>query len=136
MIAPFVLILVGMNLAVPVRCYETPADWQAHRIEMAAAGTPIKAGAGAYLHPRRFFPDSVYVALSPQACRSVRKAETYGGWILGHEFGHVDQDINGRPFSEPEADRFGDRNGPRWQRRLARYFKIKPKHTAVVTIGP
>jgi hypothetical protein len=119
----FVVILAVLQLAVPVRCYSSEPAF------VAAGGV----GADAFYMPGEF------VALSPNACREVRRPSLRGAWVLGHELAHVWQYRVGRSFDEGEADRLADRSAPGLLRRLERAFgrrAVVVRPDRPVVLGP
>ncbi len=120
----FILILIGLNIGVPVRCYEDPQDWKENKIEVGAIYNAV-----AYYNS-----GEEYIALGPTACYNVRRPTIYGAFILGHELTHVMQDRNGTPFDEEEADSNAKRFSLGWLHKLERYFKREA--APLVILGP
>ena len=120
----FILILIGLNIGVPVRCYEDPQDWKANKAEVGAIYNAV-----AYYNS-----GEEYIALGPLACREIRRPTIYGAFILGHELTHVFQDHNGTAFDEEEADSNGRRFSLGWLHKLEKYFKRQAP--PVVTLEP
>lgn len=118
----FALILVGLQLAVPVRCYETPAAWRA---QLAAVRTPAAA---AY-----YDPAAQHIALSPLVCRQVREPSLEGAEVLAHELAHRWQHTTGRAFDEAQADRIAAWAAPGLLRRLEQL--LHRRAPAVVELG-
>lgn len=110
---PFVVILAALQLAVPVRCYETPAAWRA---QLAHVQMPPVV---AYYDPTGPTP---HIALGAWACRQVRTPTLEGATVLAHELAHAWQHSSGRMFDEREADSIGAWAGPGILRRLERFF--------------
>lgn len=129
-----VFILAGLQLPVPVRCYQTPAAWQAAK-EAALVTIPLAAYYVPRDHPLAVSADGPYIALSPRSCRDVRHANDAGAYVLGHELHHYRQDKTGQPFCEDEADRAGWRNLHRWKARLRAHFRL-PAPAAAVRLAP
>jgi hypothetical protein len=95
----FVIILAALQLAVPVRCYQT---------EQAYAMPATDA----------YYSTDRYIALAPDTCKQVRRPTLYGAFVLAHELAHLWQDQSGRSFNEREADRIGWWAAPGLLRRL------------------
>src|SRR6187551_2962814 len=93
----FILILVGLQLGVPVRCYEAPQDWKAVKAEVLTDPRAV-----AFYNPN----ETPYIALGPRVCKEVRTPTFNGAFVLAHELGHMMQDRNDTPFSEEEADQY------------------------------
>ena len=132
----FVVILAALQLAVPVRCYGTPAAWEAHKAEALAPTI-----AAAFYVPEQSQTAAVaggsYIALGPRACAAVRSASAWGAFVIGHELAHRRQDVTGRSFDESEADRLGERDQAWWQRRLRAFFRLPPDPPVVrLAAGP
>jgi hypothetical protein len=117
----FVVILAALQLAVPIRCYQTDA---------------------AYAMPatHAYYATSGYIALSPDTCRQVRRPTLWGAYILGHELAHLWQDTNGRALNEREADRIGWWAAPGLLRRLVavtgRAAAVMPSPDTPVRLTP
>lgn len=121
----YVLILVALQLAVPVRCYQTETAWQERGADLGFTQPAwTKRYAAYYLGDTEVEP--AHIALGPQACWHVRHATEWGAFVMGHEFAHRWQDVTGRPSDEREADRIGVARQGWWQRRLAAFFRVPP----------
>lgn len=114
----FILILVGLNLGVPVRCYEDKPAWRANKAEIQVVPNAV-----AYYNP---IPEP-YIALGPLVCRNVLKPNLDGAWVLAHELEHHAQWMERRPFNEEEADEVGYAKMYSLLRKLERFFGIKPR---------
>ena len=124
MITPFIYILVGLNIGVPVRCYGNEVEWKAQKAEVQALSNAV-----AYYHT-----GEDYIALGPFACKEVRRPTMYGAYVLVHELTHVRQDKNGTAFSEDEADDNARRFSPGWLHKLEKFYKRKAQ--SPVTLAP
>ena len=120
----FVLILAALQLATPVRCYETPAAWRA---QLTAVQMPTVV---AYYDPT----GSPHIALGPLVCRQVRTPTLDGANVLAHELAHAWQHQTGGVFDEREADRVADRTAAGLLRRLERLFNRRAP--AAVVLSP
>lgn len=123
---PYILILVGLHIGVPVRCYEDAQDWKQEK-----AIVQTVQGAVAFYNSD---DNGKYIALGPWACKSVRTPTLGGAWVLGHEITHMWQDRNGTPFDEDEADSNGRRYSLVWLKRLEKFFDRKA--APLVTLEP
>lgn len=119
----FVLILAALQLAVPVRCYQTDAAWRA---QTGAMGIPVVAG---YYDPRQ-----PHIGLSPAGCRAVRTPTLEGANLLAHELAHAWQHSSGGVFDEAEADRIAEWADNGLLRRLER--GLGRRAPAVVRLAP
>lgn len=125
----FALILAALQLAIPVRCYDTATAWEQHKHDTHAP-TPALA----FYMPDANEGSDPYIALGPRACRQVKQATAAGAWLLGHEFAHHWQDLHGLPFDEQQADELGAATQAGWRARLVVVFGVHPD--PIVRLAP
>jgi Zn-dependent peptidase ImmA (M78 family) len=126
MVTTFVMILVGMNIGAPVRCYPNVEEWKAEKANVLTHPSAV-----AFYNPNPAVP---YIALGPRVCKNVMNATFDGAFVLAHEIGHLHQDLNDTPYDEIEADHYAELTvGNLWER-LQRYFK-KPKNTLFIKLA-
>ena len=106
----FVVVLAALQLAVPVRCYQSGPAWSE---QSSVVGV---VDAAAYFLPG----DGRHIGLSPSSCREVLRPSLIGANVLAHELAHVWQERTGRAFDERQADRVALRDQGWLLRRLSR----------------
>lgn len=113
-----------------VRCYVSQSEW---RTEVSRFHSAAQAGDIVAL----WLADEEAMALSPAICRPLfhpRSAApeplAFAIFALGHEATHAEQQADGRPFDEHEADCGGIAKFPRLKRLLAPTRSLIPPAVA------